>query len=143
MADKIRYYLELIGRILERIMAIIVICAVIVAVVALWEPFYEFLTHRTETKLFMEYLDRVINIIIGIELFKMLIKPGAGTVLEVMMFCIARHMIVHDTTAVENLLTIIGVGLIFAIKKYFLSSWAPFTKKKGEIEDTKENAETD
>ena len=131
MTDKLRHYLELVGRILERLMAIIVICAVIVAICALWEPFCEFLTHRTESKLFMEYLDRVINVIIGIELFKMLIKPGAGTVLEVMMFCIARHMIVHDTTAVENLLTIIGVGLIFAIKKYFLTSWGASSKKEG------------
>ena len=131
MADKIRYYLELIGRFLERLMAIIVICAVVVAIAALWDPFYEFLTHRTESDLFMDYLDRVINIIIGIELFKMLIKPGAGTVLEVMMFCIARHMIVHETTAVENLLTIVGVGLIFAIKKYFLTAWSSSSKKEG------------
>lgn len=131
MADKLRYYLELIGRFLERFMAIVVIIAVIVAIAALWIPFYEFLTNRTDPAVFMDYLDRVINIIIGIELFKMLIKPGAGTVLEVMMFCIARHMIVHETTAVENLLTIVGVGLIFAIKKYFLTAWSSSSKKEG------------
>ncbi|MEI3339994.1 MAG: hypothetical protein V8R80_08685 [Eubacterium sp.] len=47
----------------------------------------------------------------------MLCKPGR-TVLEVLMFCIARHMIVHDTSAVENLLTIVGIAVIFVIKKY-------------------------
>ena len=34
------------------------------------------------------------------------------------MFVIVRHMVVLDTSAVENLLTIIGMAIIFAIKKF-------------------------
>ena len=34
------------------------------------------------------------------------------------MFVIVRHMVVLDTSAVENLLTIVGMAIIFAIKKF-------------------------
>ena len=58
------------------------------------------------------------GVLIGIEFFKMLCKPDVDTILEVVMFVIVRHMVVLDTSAVENLLTIIGMAIIFAIKKF-------------------------
>ena len=36
------------------------------------------------------------------------------------MFCIARHMIVHETTSLENLLTVLGVAVLVIIQNYFL-----------------------
>ncbi len=121
MTDKLRKYGNKLGEILERFMAIIVIAAVIIAIISLWEPFYNFWIHRTETASLRSFMERVLDIIIGIELFKMLCRPGAGTVLEVMMFCISRHMIVHETSSLENLLTIVGVALVIIIRKIFVS----------------------
>lgn len=122
MTRKLRKYLDHFSEILERFMAVIVIIAVVAAIITLWEPFENFWLYRTEPGAFTSFLERVLDIIIGIELFKMLCKPRASTVLEVMMFCIVRHMIVHDTSALENLLTVIGVAVIVITKKYFLSS---------------------
>lgn len=131
MLKKIQHHLAHLGEILEHLMAIIVIISVAVAIFSLWEPFSNFFQHRAEPQALIHFMESVLDIIIGIELFKMLCRPGAGTVLEVMMFCISRHMIVHNTTAVENLLTIISVSIIIIIKKYFASSssWS-FPKKK-------------
>ena len=42
MTDKLRKYGNKLGEILERFMAIIVIAAVIIAIISLWEPFYNF-----------------------------------------------------------------------------------------------------
>lgn len=122
MAGKLRKYWGKSGEILERFMAVVVIIAVIITIFSLWEPFYNFWIHRTETASLRNFMERVLDIIIGIELFKMLWRPCAGTVLEVMMFCISRHMIVLDTSALENLLTIIGVAVVIIIRKLFVSS---------------------
>ena len=46
----------------------------------------------------------------------MLCKPDTDTILEVLMFVIARHMIITETSSLENLVTIVGVGCIFVIK---------------------------
>ena len=135
MGDKFRKWLDGFSEILERVMAVIVLIAVVVAIIALWEPFQEFCADRTNPEIFLEFMARILNIVIGIEFFKMLCKPGADTVLEVLMFCIARHMIVHDTSAVENLLTIVGIAVIFVIKKYLHSGWLPGkNRKKGNEE---------
>lgn len=48
----------------------------------------------------------------------MLCQPSGDTVLEVLMFLVARHMILDHTTVIENLITIISIGILFGIKKY-------------------------
>lgn len=120
MGDRIFRWLDRLSEMLERVMAAVVIAAVAISIFALWEPFCEFWQHRTEIAAFTEFLERVLGIVIGIELFKMLCQPSMESVLEVMMFCIARHMIVHETTSLENLLTVFGVAVLVIIQNYFL-----------------------
>ncbi|MCD8217404.1 MAG: hypothetical protein LUD01_05070, partial [Clostridiales bacterium] len=54
-------------------------------------------------------------------------------VLEVMMFVIVRHMIVNETAAWENFLTVLGVAVIIIVKKYVLDEkWPEFFCRKKE-----------
>lgn len=114
--------MDFISRILELAMAGIVLVSISIGIISLWKPFWSFLESRGQADVFLEFLSDVLNIVIGVEFFKMLSQPVASTVLEVLMFVIARHMIVHDTSAGENLLTIIGIAAIFLIKKYLYTS---------------------
>ena len=50
--------------------------------------------------------------------FKMLCQPSADTVLEVLIFLVSRHMIIGDTSAFEDFVSIVSIALLFAIKKY-------------------------
>ena len=103
-------------------MAAIVLIAIVIAIASLWEPFKEFLHTRTESGSFLEYMASVFDIVIGIEFFKLLCKPRKDTMLEVLMFVIARHMIIEHTTAVENLLSIIAISILIIVDRYFLKS---------------------
>ena len=107
---------------LEHIMAAIVLIAIVIAIASLWEPFKEFLHTRTESGSFLEYMASVFDIVIGIEFFKLLCKPRKDTMLEVLMFVIARHMIIEHTTAFENLLSIIAISILIIVDRYFLKS---------------------
>ena len=107
---------------LEHIMAAIVLIAIVIAIASLWEPFKDFLHTRTESGSFLEYMASVFDIVIGIEFFKLLCKPRKDTMLEVLMFVIARHMIIEHTTAVENLLSIIAISILIIVDRYFLKS---------------------
>lgn len=118
MRQKIRGFIDKISEFLEIIINIILIVAVIIAIISLWQPFMEFINNRDSAHAFLDFLGYVMNILIGIEFFKMLCKPDVDTVLEVVMFVIVRHMIVAETSALENLLTIVGIAIIFAIKKF-------------------------
>lgn len=105
---------------LERIMAVIVFIAIITAIISLWEPFLFFLAHRTEHGAFLEFVGTVFSVVIGIEFFKLLCKPGKDTLLEVLMFVVARHMIIEETTTLENLTSILTIGLLFVIDRFLL-----------------------
>ena len=68
---------------------------------------------------FRTFLERALDIVIGIEFIKMLAKHSPGSVLEVLLYAIARHMIVGHEDAVQNLVSVGAIALIFIIRKYF------------------------
>lgn len=69
---------------------------------------------------FMEYLDAVFNVVIGIEFLKMLCKPSSANIIEVLIFLIARHMIVQTTTPLEDLLSVVSIGILFFFRRFML-----------------------
>ena len=142
MGTKIRRMIDRASELLELAVNIIIIIAVIVAVISLWKPFMEFVQNRESAHAFLDFLGYVLNVLIGIEFFKMLCKPDVDTILEVVMFVIVRHMVVLETSTVENLLAIVGMAIIFAIKK-FLKEPKSETKKKINSDESKIRKEND
>lgn len=122
MREKIRNIIDKTSEVLEIVINVILIIAVVIAIISLWNPLMEFIQNRGSAQAFLHFLEYVLNILIGIEFFKMLCKPDMDTVLDVVIFVIVRHMIVIETSAVENLLTIIGIAIVFAVKKFLKPS---------------------
>ena len=65
------------------------------------------------------FLERSLDIVIGIEFIKMLAKHSPGSVLEVLLYAIARHLVVGHDSALENLLSVGAIALIFIVRKFF------------------------
>ena len=70
------------------------------------------------TDTFQTFLGHAFNLVIGIEFIKMLAKHSPGSALEVLFYAIARYMILGHGTAVDNLLGVAAIGLIFLIRKF-------------------------
>ena len=90
--------------ILEFIMAMIVGLAILMAIVGVFPGLLHFWGARGDTHAFMEFLDEVLSVVIGIEFLKMLCKPSTGNIIEALIFLIARHMVIQTTTAMEDLI---------------------------------------
>ena len=118
MWKKIRNFVYDSCDVMELVMAMLVLIAIFVAFISLWEPFMEFVNSRFEHGSFLTFVGYVFNILIGIEFLKLLCHPNANTVLEVRTFLVARHMIIEETSVVENLLSIVSIAVLFAMKKY-------------------------
>ena len=118
MWNKIRNFLDDSCDIMELILAGVVLIGILVACFSLWEPFLVFVENRFERGTFLVFVGHVFDILIGIEFLKLLCRPNANTIMEVLTFLVARHMIIEHTTAVENLLSIISIAVLFAMKKY-------------------------
>lgn len=61
-------------------------------------------------------LEEIFSVVIAVEFLKMLLQPTSQTVIEVLIFLIARHMIVKETGAVQDLLSVISICILFAAK---------------------------
>ena len=65
-------------------------------------------------------LEKALTLVVGVEFVKMLAKHTAENLLEVLMFAIARQMIVEHLNMIDTLIGIISIAIIFFIRKYLL-----------------------
>ena len=103
---------------LEILLSGLVLIGLLLSAVPLikWMPGLLFDGNEVEIRIFLE---RSLDIVIGIEFIKMLAKHSPGSSLEVLLYAIARHLVVGHDSAVENLLSVGAIALIFIVRKFF------------------------
>lgn len=69
-----------------------------------------------------DFLAQILLLVIGVELVVMLCMHLPNTLLDVLLYAIARKLILIPKSkgTIELLLGIVAIGLIFAIKKYYI-----------------------
>ena len=85
-------------------------------------------------------LDKAITLAIGAELIKMLCKHTPETIIEVLAFALARQLIVGHTDPVKNLVTVLAIAILFAVRRFLLNRHDMVETPDGlvEIDDTEE-----
>ncbi|WP_353095472.1 hypothetical protein [Tissierella praeacuta] len=63
-------------------------------------------------------LAHILLLVVGLELALMLITHSAGNVLEVILYAIARKMLISSTNTMDILLGVVSLAIIFAVDKY-------------------------
>ena len=104
--------------ILEVVLSGIVLAALLMSIVPLVELMPGLLTDADSLEI-RTFLERALDIVIGIEFIKMLAKHSPGSSLEVLLYAIARHLVVGHDSALENLLSVGAIALIFIVRKFF------------------------
>ena len=102
---------------LEILLSGLVLIGLLLSMVPLlqWMPGLLFDGNDVEVSIFLQ---RALDIVIGIEFIKMLAKHSPGSSLEVLLYAIARHMVVGHDSAIENLLSVGAIALIFIVRKF-------------------------
>jgi hypothetical protein len=130
---KITGYLEHLMDIFEIGIAIIVAVGFIASVVLLVTEMPLLLSHSAGTVAYRHFLESALDLVIGIEFIKMLIKHTPGSVVEVLLFALSRHMVLEGGNALENLLTVCAIAVIFAIRRFLnIESFDFLTKSSDE-----------
>ena len=114
----LRNYIIQASTLLEIALSGLVLIGLLFSIVPLlkWMPGLLFDGNDAEIRTFLE---RALDIVIGIEFIKMLAKHSPGSSLEVLLYAIARHLVVGHDSAVENLLSVGAIALIFIVRKFF------------------------
>lgn len=116
--EHLRHRIAYLASLIEIMLAAMVLFAVLLASWRLLVESFDLLSTPTATEGFTVFLGHAFNVIIGIEFIKMLAKHTPGATIEVLLFSLAREMVVEHTTPVENLIGIITIALLFVIRKY-------------------------
>ena len=75
------------------------------------------------------FLEKVMMLAIGLEFVKMLCKHTPSTVIDVLLFAIARQMIVEHTSTLENLIGVVALAGVVATRKYLLCHFDEIEKR--------------
>lgn len=105
--------------VLELLISIMVGITIAVAVVYLLKVMGMNMLNSDRTQVMNDFIGEAFTVVIGIEFVKMLTKHKASTVVEVLLFAIARQMVVEHTTPVQNLVCVLSIAVLFAVRKYF------------------------
>lgn len=104
---------------LERALAVVVLAGVLVAMVLGARTIAGADWSAIET--FYDLIYRVLLLVIGLELVRMLITHSLGAVLELLAFVIARKMLKPDLTAADIILSVLAFVILLAGRKHLMS----------------------
>ena len=94
MSGRIKRYILGFADILETVIGVLLAFSIAVLVIFLFADLKILVLNPTNTELFNTLLASAFNLVIGIEFIKMLCKHSPDTVIEVLLFAIARKLIV-------------------------------------------------
>ncbi len=103
---------------LELIVAFLVLVGIAFSICGLLKDFEIFRLMFKDIENFRVYLDQIFAIVIGIEFLQMLCRPNSDNIMEVLIFLVARHMIVSDTTPMEDFISVISIILLCVLRRY-------------------------
>lgn len=104
----------------ELFISVIVGIAILILSVRLFIETFNVSEYLDGANSLVKILDDAIILAIGAELIKMLCKHTPETVIEVLAFALARQLIVGHAAALENLITVLSIAVLFAIRRFLL-----------------------
>ncbi|MDO4274291.1 MAG: phosphate-starvation-inducible PsiE family protein [Eubacteriales bacterium] len=73
-----------------------------------------------EMEYFTAFLGQALSLVVGVEFVKMLCRHTAETMVEVLLFAIARQMVVEHLQTWQTLVGVVAIAILFAVRKYLL-----------------------
>jgi hypothetical protein len=102
----------------EKILAAVVIIGVFVYAVASIQSLATL--DWTQNEAFYQFIYRVLLLIIGLELARMLVTHSISAVLELLSFVIARKMLKPDLTSFDIILSVLAFVALAAARHFFM-----------------------
>lgn len=74
---------------------------------------------------FSDFLGNALNLVIGLEFIKMLNSHNPELVIDVLIYAIARSLVVQHPDTLEILLGVISITILFIVRKFVLDEEYP------------------
>lgn len=122
MKEKLRVMVATISSYMEILISVFVLVGIAIAGIDLFKDLGSMIQIAFSSSAvavpFESYLATGLQLIIGVEFVKMIAKHTMGSTIEVLVYAIARKLIVSHGSAADLLLEVIAITFLFGIKKY-------------------------
>ena len=114
-------YMYKITHVGELLLAIVILIAIIISGVSLVLELTQISFTHLDISAFTQFLANGLSLAVGIEFVKMLCKYTPETVVEILMFAIARQMIVEHLQLSQMFIGVCAIAVLCAVRKYLIS----------------------
>lgn len=121
LKQKIRAIIYYFTGILEIILSTVIMLVLIILAMYLVFSIFTTVDYFTRNDALTLFLTSALNLVVGVEFVRMIIKPTPTNVVEVLMFAVARHIIVHNENIYDTLIGIICIGILFSIRRFLFT----------------------
>ena len=115
---RLKAAVHIICDVLEMIAAALMLVGILFSTFSLVTNVDIFRQLLSDTSSFRGYMDQIFMLVIGIEFLVMLCRPNSENVIEVLIFLVARHMIVGETTPYQDFVSVVSVALLCVVRRY-------------------------
>lgn len=120
MKRKLNEIIYAISRYTEIVLSAVMLLVIITLIIPMIYHFVSIPLLDITPEQFTQFLGNALTLLIGVEFVKMLAKHTAENLLEVLMFAIARQMVVEHLNMTETLIGVVAIAVIFTVRKYLL-----------------------
>ena len=117
MWDRLRKLIQKCCDAMELILAMCVGIALLVSVILYIPELMSLFEEPDSTDSFLMFLEQLFNLVVGIEFMKLLCKPSTDHVIEIVIFLVARHMIITTQSAMDIFLSVIAISVLCIVRK--------------------------
>jgi len=131
--EKVKTRIRKVTFYLEFILALFIVAAVIIGMVDLVRYMILILkTNPIDTYgLFQKFLGHVLLLVVGVELVVMLVYHSPSSVLEVLLYAVARKLLIGNQGMTDFAMGIVAIAAIFTIRKFLFVEDLSFSASKG------------
>lgn len=110
-------FLKYLTNILEYVIAVILALGILIMTVQLIFSFGN-LANLSKYPNYDDLLTTCFNLVIGVEMIRMLYLHSPQTMYEVLLFAIARQVIIDHSSPINSLIGVISIAILFATRKF-------------------------
>lgn len=116
--------LERMASFLEVIIAVLIAAGVIIGLFDLirYFPFIWNGDAKTTYDIFQSFLSHALILIVGVELILMIINQTTKGILELVLFVIARKMLIYADTMLDLVLGTVAIAIVFLILRFLVTN---------------------
>ncbi len=103
---------------IELFIGVLIVFVICVLALSLVDFVFEVVIFKPSEAVLMDFLEKALTLVVGIEFVKMLCNHNPETIVEVLLFAIARHLIVEKQKITEMFVGVVCIAILFMIRKY-------------------------